>query len=536
LSLHGEPLRAGGDDDSYAAAYKENVCKLALHGIFLNIPAVLSLMADNEEFDEPKTAYSGKPVPEVVKQDGYIFTIAATDRMRVPVRIFTSDLLLQQLKTDDSLRQACNVATLPGIVEASVVMPDAHQGYGFSIGGVAAFDPKAGIISPGGIGFDINCGVRLLATSLQKEQVTPKLKQLIDLIYRSCPVGTGSESGMRLTDAELDEIAVKGAAWAVARGIGSQDDLDHAEANACLAGADPASVTARARARGRQQLGTVGAGNHFVEVQVVEEIFNDVVAQRFGLRHGQVVVMIHCGSRGFGHQICTDYVRMMEESQPDVVASLPDHNLIYAPLGSELAIKYFGAMNAAANFAFCNRHILGDNVRKAFRSVFGEGVEVRTVYDVCHNIAKSETHVTSEGERELLVHRKGATRAFPPQHPEIPAAYREVGQPVLIPGSMGTASYVLVGTDAAMRQSFGSTAHGAGRVMSRLRAKRDFPAELVKKELERSEVHIKAASLKGISEEAPGAYKDVDEVIRVSDEAGIAKRVAKLKPIGVIKG
>jgi tRNA-splicing ligase RtcB (3'-phosphate/5'-hydroxy nucleic acid ligase) len=489
----------------------------------------------DQDGDDPKLPYSGKPAPQVVQVNDHIYTVPKHGPMRVPVRIFTNSVLLQQLKTDDSLNQASNVATLPGIVEASFIMPDAHQGYGFAIGGVAAFDPVEGIISPGGIGFDINCGVRFLATNLTAEQVVPKMGALLDKLYAYCPVGTGDDSRLRLTDAQLDEISVKGAGWAVEQGIGNDDDLKNCEASGCLAGADPNMVTPRARARGRQQLGTVGAGNHFVEVQIVDDIYSDV-AKVFGItQKGQVCIMIHCGSRGFGHQICTDYIRKMEDAQPDVVRTIPDRNLIYAPLGSRLANEYFGAMNAAANFAFCNRHLLGNSVRKAFQELF-DGAEVKTVYDVCHNIAKLETHIVHGMPKEVLVHRKGATRAFPPGHHDIPQQYRAVGQPVIIPGSMGTASYVLVGTEKAMQETFGSTAHGAGRTMSRLRAKREYTAEGVKDQLGKYGVMIKAASLKGISEEAPGAYKDVDEVIRVSDEAGIAKKVARMRPIGVIKG
>jgi tRNA-splicing ligase RtcB (3'-phosphate/5'-hydroxy nucleic acid ligase) len=489
----------------------------------------------DQDGDDPKLPYSGKPAPQVVQVNDHIYTVPKHGPMRVPVRIFTNNILLQQLKTDDSLNQASNVATLPGIVEASFIMPDAHQGYGFAIGGVAAFDPVEGIISPGGIGFDINCGVRFLATNLTAEQVVPKMGALLDKLYAYCPVGTGDDSRLRLTDAQLDEISVKGAGWAVEQGIGNDDDLKNCEASGCLAGADPNMVTPRARARGRQQLGTVGAGNHFVEVQIVDDIYSDV-AKVFGItQKGQVCIMIHCGSRGFGHQICTDYIRKMEDAQPDVVRTIPDRNLIYAPLGSRLANEYFGAMNAAANFAFCNRHLLGNSVRKAFQELF-DGAEVKTVYDVCHNIAKLETHIVHGVPKEVLVHRKGATRAFPPGHHDIPQQYRAVGQPVIIPGSMGTASYVLVGTEKAMQETFGSTAHGAGRTMSRLRAKREYTAEGVKDQLGKYGVMIKAASLKGISEEAPGAYKDVDEVIRVSDEAGIAKKVARMRPIGVIKG
>lgn len=497
-------------------------------------------MAEDFDFnqgDEPKVRYSGMPPPKVEKTGPTIFTIAQSGKMRVPVKIFSNDTLIPQLQTDDSLRQACNVAALPGIVGASLVMPDAHQGYGFCIGGVAAFDPTSGIISPGGIGFDINCGVRLLATNLTREDIAPRIKELIGMLYQACPVGTGDESRVRLDDKDIDEITTMGAKWAVQKGYGNEEDLEHCEAFGCLPEADPKMITPRARTRGKSQLGTVGAGNHFVEVQIVDKIFMPEVAHAFGITGpGQVVVMIHCGSRGFGHQICTDYIRLMEEAQPELTKNLADHNLIHAPLDHDLAKKYWGAMNAAANFAFCNRHMLGSAVRETFQKLFGDHVIVKTVYDVCHNIAKRETHTVGGEQRELLVHRKGATRAFPPGHVEVPPAYRSVGQPVIIPGSMGTASYVLVGTETAMRESFGSTAHGAGRTMSRLRAKRDYPVEMVKDELERAGVTIKAASQKGISEEAPGAYKDVDEVIKVSDDAGLAKKVARMVPIGVIKG
>lgn len=474
--------------------------------------------------------------PPVRKASEYVYWIDQKDGMRVPVKIFTSDKLLPQLQSDSSLHQASNVATLPGIVYASIIMPDAHQGYGFSIGGVAAFDEDEGIISPGGVGYDINCGVRILATNLTKENVAPKMQELLDHLYKVCPVGVGAE-GIRLSDKDLRDVCVQGARWAVAQGHGTEEDLRFCEAEGCLPEARPEDVPKRAMQRGQNQLGTVGAGNHFIEIQYVENIFSPDVAKAFGITGvGQVVAMIHCGSRGFGHQICTEFVRMMEDAQPDLIATIADRELMYAPLSHPLAKQYWGAMNCAANFAFANRHILGNNIRKAFHEVFGADTEVRTVYDVCHNIAKRERHTVDGKEKSVVVHRKGATRAFPAGHPEIPDAYRAFGQPVLIPGSMGTASYILVGQEGSMRESFGSTAHGAGRTMSRVRAKRDYPAETVRDDLEKYGVTIKAATLRGISEEAPGAYKDVDEVIRVSDEAGIAKRVARLRPIGVIKG
>ncbi|MDD9953308.1 MAG: RtcB family protein [Candidatus Woesearchaeota archaeon] len=474
-----------------------------------------------------------KPVLDVVKVNDFVYKIEPTGKMNVPVKIFADENLVKKMQQDSSLQQACNVASMPGIVGESIVMSDAHQGYGYCIGGVAAFDMEEGIISPGGIGFDQNCGVRLLTTNLTKEQVEGKKSELLEKIYKACPVGVGVD-GVRITPDEMKEVMVQGAKWAVANGYGSKDDLEHCEAGGCLPEADPKHVPDRALHRGKRQLGTVGAGNHFVELQVVDEVYSEV-AEKFGLQKGNVVVMIHCGSRGFGHQVCSDYIRMIEDAYPNIVASLPDKNLIYAPLKSELAKKFWGAMNAAANFAFCNRHILGHNVRQAFIELFPD-CSVETVYDVCHNIAKRETHVVNGEQKELMVHRKGATRAFPAGSEDIPEAYRAIGQPVLIPGSMGTSSWVLVGEKGSLEQSFGSTAHGAGRMMSRMKAKKDFPADDVRADLAKKGIQIKAATLKGISEEAPGAYKDVDEVIAVSDSAGIARKVARLVPIGVIKG
>jgi len=462
-----------------------------------------------------------------------VYQIKPTGKMRVPVKIFANEKILRKMQQDASLQQASNVATLPGIVGESIVLSDAHQGYGMPIGGVAAFDMKEGIISPGSIGFDINCGVRLLATNLQKQDVLPKINDVLERLFVACPVGVGV-SGIHLEKHELESVMVEGAKWAVQQGYGTTEDLARCEAGGCLPEADPKAVGQRATARGRKQLGTVGAGNHFIEIQVVDRVFGPV-AEQFGLYPDQVVLMIHCGSRGFGHQICTDYIRKMEDEQPEIANSLVDRNLIYAPINSQLAKQYWGAMNAAANFAFCNRHILGHNIRNVFAKLFPDS-EVKTVYDVCHNIAKRETHVVDGEKRELMVHRKGATRAFPAGSDDLPAIYKETGQPVLIPGSMGTASYVLVGNKQSMIESFGSTAHGAGRLMSRVQAKKDFPSDIVEKKLRAQGITIKAASHRGISEEAPGAYKDVDAVISVSDKAGIAKKVARLVPIGVLKG
>ncbi len=472
------------------------------------------------------------------KKSETVWTIAPSGKMRVPVKMFTNEKLLEKVSQDGSIQQACNVATLPGIRVASIVQSDQHCGYGFPIGGVAAFDMEEGVISPGGIGFDINCGVRLLATKLTAAQVRPRIAELLERLYQNCPVGVGSEAKIRLSDEEYRTLMVDGAAWAVENGYGTEDDLAHCESNGRIPGADPAKTSRRAQARGRSQLGTVGAGNHFIEVQAVEEIFDEAAAQAYRLTEkGQVVVMIHCGSRGFGHQVCTDYIRRMEEEQPALANSLIDKNLIYAPLGSTLADDYFAAMNAAANYAFANRHILAHFVRKSFAEVFGEeAATIRTVYDIAHNIAKKEIHLIEGKEEEVMLHRKGATRAFPPGFAELPEEYRPYGQPVIIPGSMGTCSYLLHGTETAMRHSFGSCAHGAGRLMSRFQAMKEFTPDTIVRQLEERQVTIRAASRKGIVEEAPGAYKDVDEVIEVCHDAGIAKKVAKLIPIGVVKG
>ncbi len=474
----------------------------------------------------------------IKKVSDYVYVVEKEGDMRVPVKIFASEPLLNKMKEDKCIEQGVNVAkSLPGIYGASIMMPDAHQGYGFSIGGVAAIDCENGCISPGGIGFDINCGVRLLASNLSVDEVKPKLRELLDVLFELVPPGVGSQSLIRLSDEELDAVLSRGAVWALENGYGVPEDLVRCEEGGFMKTADPSKVSPRAKARGRKQLGTLGAGNHFLEVQVVDEVFDESVAEVFGIkRKGQVVVMIHCGSRGLGHQVCSDYLRRMEESYPDIMASLPEKDLIYAPANSPLANDYFKAMSAAANFAWANRHIIGHQARVAFRRVFGESADLVTVYDVAHNIAKLEEHMIDGQKRRVWVHRKGATRAFAPGRPEVPEVYRGVGQPILIPGSMGTASYVLVGTEKAMEESFGSTAHGAGRLMSRKKANASWRGEDVKRELEEHNILVKAASWRGVSEEAPKAYKDVDEVVKVSHGAGIGKLVAKVKPLGVVKG
>ncbi|MDD5091167.1 MAG: RtcB family protein, partial [Candidatus Wallbacteria bacterium] len=404
----------------------------------------------------------------IKKQSDCLFMIEPQGSMKVPVLIFASDQILKSMQKDATLTQAMNVATLPGIIRASIVCPDAHQGYGFSIGGVAAFDMKRGIITPGGIGFDINCGVRLICTSLVEGAVRPKIDALLDELFRSVPCGVGCESGIRLGEKDLDGVLQNGGRWAFRKGLCCEDDILLAEEASCMEAADPDAVGKSARLRGRNQLGTLGAGNHFLEIQCVDRIYDPVRAAIMGIREtGQVTAMIHCGSRGLGHQVCTDYLRMMEDADPALADSLPERDLVYAPAGSPLADKYYGAMCASANYAWANRAIIAQKVRESLAAIFGPRALAVPAYDVSHNIAKIEEHFVNGRMTKVIMHRKGATRAFPQGHMDLPECYRGIGQPVLIPGSMGTFSYVLCGTDQAMKSSFGSTAHGSGRLMSR---------------------------------------------------------------------
>ncbi|MGV8161809.1 MAG: RtcB family protein [Candidatus Nanoarchaeia archaeon] len=457
--------------------------------------------------------------------------------MNVPVKIFASEKLMKKMQEDNCLQQGVNVAGLPGIKGFSIMMPDAHQGYGFSIGGVAAFDEQTGCISPGGIGYDINCGVRLLVTNLTKDDLNERIKPLLNSLFKNIPPGVGGKSLFRLTDEELEEVLKEGPSWAIKKGYGEKEDLENCESNGKLVGANPNKVSQKAKERGRSQLGTLGSGNHFLEIQYVEKIFDKKIAKAFGVeKENQVVVLIHSGSRGLGHQVCSDYLRAMEDAQPELMAMLPEKSLIYAPAQSTLAKDYFSAMCAAANFAWTNRQLITHQTRKSFIEIFSDHVKLNVVYDVAHNIAKLEEHIIDGKLQKVWVHRKGATRAFPPGHIELPKKYLKTGQPVFIPGSMGTSSYVLVGTVEAMNESFGSTAHGAGRLMSRHAAIAKWNGQQLKDDLEKEKIYIKASSIKGLSEEAPLAYKDVDEVVKVSDDAGIGKIVAKLKPMGVVKG
>ncbi|HJT88708.1 MAG TPA: RtcB family protein, partial [Bryobacteraceae bacterium] len=444
--------------------------------------------------------------------------------------------LMEQIRKDLSLEQAMNVATLPGIVGPSLAMPDIHQGYGFPIGGVAATDCDSGVVSPGGVGFDINCGVRLVRTNLREDEVRPRLKPLIDQIFRDVPCGAGGHGFIKIGPRDLDRVLVEGSRWMVQNGYGESRDAEYSEAGGALEGADPAAVSERARERGMPQIGTLGSGNHFLEVQLVEELHDPEAARAFGLSPGQVVVLIHSGSRGLGHQVCTDYVAVMNKSMARHNISLPDRQLACGPIRSGEGRQYLAAMCAAANFAWANRQGISHFLRGAFRRVFGDSTRLDLIYDVCHNIAKREHYEVEGRRREVLVHRKGATRAFPPGHREIPAAYRSAGQPVFIPGSMGTASWVLAGSDGAMAETFGSVCHGAGRLMSRTAVRKGRDAREEQRKLEERGILVRSETRDGILEELPEAYKNVDEVIEVVDRAGLARKVARLRPMGVIKG
>lgn len=443
--------------------------------------------------------------------------------MRTDVIVYASAALLSQIEKDQSLEQAINVASLPGIVGPSLAMPDIHQGYGFPIGGVAAIDFQYGVVSPGGVGFDINCGVRLAATSLSVADVQPRLKNLIDQVFRDVPCGTGGEGRIKLNDKQLTGVLLDGAHWMVKNGYGEERDKEYCEENGRLAQADPDQVSARARERGRPQLGTIGSGNHFLEIQRVEQVHDADAARAMNLAEGRVVVLMHCGSRGLGHQVCTDYVAQMGAAMKRYGIVVQDRQLACVPIQSPEGQSYLGAMAAAANYAWANRQAILHFLRGALRTVFGASTWADVVYDVCHNIAKRERHTVDGEQRDVLVHRKGATRAFP-------------GQPVIIPGSMGTASWVLVGAQGSMRETFGSVCHGAGRLLSRTAAKRGRNARDEQRKLEEAGILVRSESRDGILEEIPEAYKDVDEVIEVVHQAGLARKVARLRPMGVIKG
>ncbi len=455
--------------------------------------------------------------------------------MRIEGLIYANEELIRQIEKDQTLDQVANVATLPGLVGRSLAMPDAHQGYGFCIGGVAAADLKQGVVSAGGVGFDINCGVRLLVSPWSAEEVRPKLEPLLNQLFRDIPCGTGRHGLLAMSGSALDETLKDGAQWAVKKGFGEEADLSRIEDYGRIQGADPSKVSSRAKQRGHDQLGTLGSGNHFLEIQVVHEIFDEILAQKLGLQLNQIVVLMHSGSRGLGHQVCTDYLDLMQEGMKRYGINVIDRQLACVPIRSPEGQDYLAAMAAAANFAFANRQMITHWTRQAFERILGKGT-LHVVYDVCHNIAKREEHQVGTVRKEVLVHRKGATRAFPPGHSALPSELRPLGQPVLIPGSMGTCSYVLVGTEQAMAETFGSCCHGAGRAKSRTQAKRETSADELLKEMKRKGILVKGQSRSGLTEEKPDAYKDVTQVVNVVHDAGLARKVAKLLPIAVMKG
>jgi tRNA-splicing ligase RtcB len=478
----------------------------------------------------------------VRKIDDYRWEIPTSYKqgMTVPGRIFASEAMLDHIWEEHAFDQVANVAFLPGIVHYSLAMPDIHWGYGFPIGGVAATRVKDGVISPGGVGFDINCGVRLVRTSLTEDEVRPKIEELVVELFHNIPSGLGSEGKIKASKKELDEVMVQGSRWALERGYGLPEDIVATEESGCLKGARADKVSDKAKKRGLPQLGTLGSGNHFLEVAVVAEIYDGDAAKVMGINDlGQIVVLIHTGSRGFGHQICSDYVAILGQAVKKYGINLPDRQLACAPIESPEGRDYLAAMACAANYAWTNRQFILHWARESFAKVFNKSqaeLGMKQIYDVCHNIAKLESYDIEGKPERLCVHRKGATRAFPAGHPDVPEAYRKIGQPVLIPGDMGRCSYVALGTDTAMAETFGSTCHGAGRMMSRGAAKRSLKGVDVARSLAAQGITVKAESMASLAEEASPAYKDVSEVVEIAHQAGISRKIVKTKPIGVIKG
>jgi len=470
-----------------------------------------------------------------------IWEIPTTFRgdMRVPVRLFADASLLEAALKDQSMEQAINASTLPGLAGPIIVMPDVHQGYGFPIGGVAASRFPDGVISPGAIGYDINCGVRMLSTRIRYEEAKSHMNDLATALDIHCPSGVGVEGQIRLSARQLEQVCREGSTWALKNNYALPQDIEHTEQQGRIQAANPAAVSSRAMQRGKNQLGTLGAGNHFIEVDVIERIFDEPAARAMGLEAGCLTLQLHCGSRGFGHQICSDYVRQFQDAARKYNIQLPDRELVCAPLTSPEGEDYLAAMACAANYAFCNRQVLTHFAREAFEQVLAGRVsdwELRQIYDIAHNMGKVETHEINGKPMQVCVHRKGATRAFGPGHPDLPAAYLSIGQPVLVPGSMGTSSWILVGTEASMALSFGSSCHGAGRTMSRKKAKKTVRGDRLLDELEQKGIQIRARSMSGLAEEAPQAYKDVDAVVEVVVNAGIARKIARLRPLAVVKG
>ncbi len=462
-----------------------------------------------------------------------VYEIKKENGMNVPGIVYASEKLMENIKLDKTLEQVKNVAMLPGILKASIAVCDAHQGYGFPIGGIAAFDLKKGVISPGGVGYDINCSVRLLKTNLKKQDILKRQEEVASALQRKIPSGVGRGSKFKITREELKEVLEQGVPYIISKGYGNKEDYLHMEEEGCIQGADASKISQRAISRGIGQLGTLGAGNHFLDVHYVDEIFDEKTAKAFGLEKNQVTIMIHCGSRGLGHQVASDYIKLMEDKYG--FKNLPDRELINAPINSELGKDYYSAMAAAANFAFVNKQIITHWIREEMKYLFPK-VKIDVVYDVCHNIAKFEEFVVNGKKQKVCVHRKGATRSFGAGRKEIPSAYRKVGQPVLIPGSMGTASYVLVGTKKAEELTWGSSVHGAGRVLSRTKAMKKMQGEEVRDMLKKQGIELRARSWKSVSQEGPYSYKDIEEVVRVIDNLGISKKVARLKPLVVVIG
>ena len=480
----------------------------------------------------------GKNDLEKIRDGVYEIPSSARKEMRVPARIYLDDESAKTIE-DSAINQVANVACLEGIQKRSIGLPDIHFGYGFSIGGVGAFAENNGVISPGGVGFDINCGVRLIKTNLTEEDIKPYMNELVEELFKAVPSGLGSNGIKHLKESEIDEVLLNGAKWAIENGYGWEEDLKFLEENGCMKNADPDKVSTKAKRRGIPQLGSLGSGNHFLEIQSVNDIYDEETSKKYGLEKDQVVILIHTGSRGCGYQICADNLREMDKTAKRLQMNLPDRQLACAPLDSTEAQNYLQAMAAGANYAWTNRQMIQHWTRETFEKVIGQDADslgMHVLYDVAHNIVKREKHKVGKINKTVYVHRKGATRAFGPGRKEVPQEYRDVGQPVLIPGTMGTCSYVLAGTENAMKETFGSTAHGAGRVLSRSGAKREFTPEEISKQLSDKGIVLKSNSKPVIAEEAPNAYKDVDAVVKTADTTGISKLVAQMKPLGVIKG
>ncbi len=476
---------------------------------------------------------------ELVKLDDFRWEIKKHGPMRVPARIYSSREMIETIKKEETFKQLINVAQLPGIIDAAMAMPDIHWGYGFPIGGVAAFDCDEGVISPGGVGYDINCGVRLATTNLTENEIRPHLENLVNALYNAIPAGVGSTSDVKLSYPDLKKVLKTGSAWAVGNGYGDDTDIIHTEDHGCMENADPDAISRRALERGKKQLGTLGSGNHFLEIGVVEKIYDETAARIFGLYENHITVMLHTGSRGLGYQVCDDFLASMTKNLHKGGIPVPDRQLACAKIKSPAGEQYYRAMSSAANFAWANRQVLMNNAKDVLMRILNispRDLAMRLVYDVCHNIAKFETHVVAGKKQQVCVHRKGATRSFPPGHPSLSGDYRNVGQPILIPGDMGTASYVLAGTQKSMDETFGSTCHGAGRVLSRTAAKKAAKGRPLKRELEDKGIYVRWTGRSTMAEEMPDAYKDISHVVNVVHGAGISKKVAKLRPIAVVKG